>query len=87
MINELFYSQSVIAGYATGILLTIIIIIVLLNFKDFKSMKYYQLIIFLTSFTIAVGGHGLLHYNFEEKGLRLYEQQFKNLYNFIYKRI
>ena len=45
----------------TGLLIMVIFIIFIKNFKSIIKLNYYQLLVLLSIITIAIGIHGLLH--------------------------
>ena len=55
-----FYSLS-----ATGILIFIISVLFIMNFKQILKLDFYKQIIMLAVIVIAVTNHGLLHSLFE----------------------
>lgn len=52
----------------TGIILLIIFILLLKNFKSIIHINSYRLIVLLSTLAIAIGNHGVLHALFETKG-------------------
>jgi hypothetical protein len=55
-----FYSLTV-----TGVLIILIVILVISNFKQILKLDFYKQISMLAVIAIAVGNHGLLHALFE----------------------
>ena len=51
--------------FFTGILLLFIFIIFINNFKRINNLNYYQKIMLLSTVTIAIGIHGLIHLGVE----------------------
>ena len=51
--------------FFTGILLLFIFIIFINNFKRINKLNYYQKIMLLSTITIAIGIHGLIHLGVE----------------------
>lgn len=57
---------SFYAHIINGILLLVAFIILLQNYKSFKNMDKYRLIIIILLFSIAAGVHGLSHLGMEK---------------------
>ena len=51
--------------FITGLLVLIILIIVISNFKQFVRLDYYRKITILSLIAITVGVHGLIHLGVE----------------------
>jgi hypothetical protein len=53
--------------FFTGILLFFIFIIFIKNFNKINNLNYYQKIMLLSTITIAIGIHGLIHLGVERE--------------------
>jgi len=51
----------------TGLILLFIIILLVKHYKSISELGYYQKIMLLTSLSIAVGSHGLMHLGVEKQ--------------------
>ncbi len=51
----------------TGLILLFIIILLVKHYKSISHLGYYQKIMLLTSLSIAVGSHGLMHLGVEKQ--------------------
>ena len=58
-------APSINSLFFTGILLLFIFIIFINNFKRINNLNYYQKIMLLSTVTIAIGIHGLIHLGVE----------------------
>ena len=58
---------SFYALIATGILILVIIIVVVRNYREIRNLETYKLLILLGLITIVVGVHGLLHAQLEQQ--------------------
>jgi hypothetical protein len=60
-IRDVFIAPSINSLFFTGILLLTIFIIFIRNFNKIRNLNYYQQLILLSTITIAIGMHGLIH--------------------------
>ncbi len=60
-------APSVNSLFVTGFLLLAIFITVFNNYKRIMNLNYYQKIILLSTLTIAIGIHGLIHLGVERE--------------------
>jgi len=67
MIMDYLQSPSMTALFLTGMIIFIILILMIKNYKSIISLNYYQKIMLLTSLTIAIGSHGLMHLGAEKQ--------------------
>jgi hypothetical protein len=65
MLKEIFVAPSVNSLFFTGILLLLIFVTFLSNFKKIIALPYYQKIMLLSAITVAIGVHGLIHLGVE----------------------
>ena len=65
MLSKYLIAPSVNSLFFTGILLLVIAIIFIQNFKKIKGLNYYQQLILLSTISIAIGIHGLIHLGVE----------------------
>ncbi len=61
MFGDYFIAPSVTSLIITGLFLMVIFIIFIKNFKKIMNLNYYPLLILLSTITIAIGIHGILH--------------------------
>lgn len=59
--NTVFLSPSMSALFLTGVLFFIILLLVLVNYKQIMGLEYYRKIVLLGLISISIGVHGLLH--------------------------
>jgi len=67
MIMDYLQSPSMTALFLTGMIIFIILILMIKNYKSIIGLNYYQKIMLLTSLTIAIGSHGLMHLGAEKQ--------------------
>ena len=67
MLSNTLVAPSVNALFVTGFLLLAIFITVFNNYKRIINLNYYQKIILLSTLTIAIGIHGLIHLGVEKE--------------------
>jgi hypothetical protein len=65
MFLDYLIAPSLNSLFFTGILLLFIFIIFIKNFKKINNLNYYQKIMLLSTITIAIGIHGLIHLGLE----------------------
>jgi hypothetical protein len=65
MLSDYLTAPSLNSLFFTGILLLFIFIIFIKNFKRINNLNYYQKIMLLSTITIAIGIHGLIHLGVE----------------------
>ena len=52
--------------YVTSLIIIIILVLVIKNWKYFKSLDNYRIIVFLSSLAIAIGSHEIVYYNYSQ---------------------
>ena len=67
MLSNTLIAPSVNSLFVTGFLLLAILITVFKNYKRIINLNYYQKIMLLSTLTIAIGIHGLIHLGVEHK--------------------
>ena len=67
MLADYLVAPSLNALFVTGLILLFIIILIVKHYKSIMGLNYYQKIILLTSLSIAVGSHGLMHLGVEKQ--------------------
>lgn len=67
MLADYLIAPSLNALFVTGLILLAIIILIVKNYTSIMRLNYYQKIMLLSSLTIAVGSHGLMHLGVEEQ--------------------
>ena len=67
MLADYLIAPSLNALFVTGLILLTIIILLFKNYSSVMRLNYYQKIMLLSSLTIAVGSHGLMHLGVEEQ--------------------
>lgn len=67
MLADYLIAPSLNALFVTGLILLTIIILLVKNYSSVMRLNYYQKIMLLSSLTIAVGSHGLMHLGVEER--------------------
>ena len=65
MLSNTLVAPSVNSLFVTGFLLLAIFITVFNNYKRIINLNYYQKIMLLSTVTIAIGIHGLIHLGVE----------------------
>ena len=65
MISDFLVAPSLNALFITGLLLLWILIVFINNYKHISNLNYYQKIMLLSTVTIAIGIHGLIHLGVE----------------------
>ena len=65
MFLDYLIAPSLNSLFFTGILLLFIFIIFIKNLKKINNLNYYQKIMLLSTVTIAIGIHGLIHLGVE----------------------
>lgn len=66
-LKRILIAPSLNSLFFTGILLLIIAIVFFTHFKKIINLNYYQKLILLSTITIAIGIHGLIHLGVEAK--------------------
>ena len=66
MLSRYLIAPSLNSLFFTGILLLFIFIIFVMNFNKVLKLNYYQKIILLSTMTISIGIHGLIHLGVEQ---------------------
>lgn len=61
MLEDILISPSVMSLVITGLLLLVIFILIIKNFRQVMKLELYKLLSLLAIITIAIGNHGLLH--------------------------
>lgn len=73
MLKDILIAPSVNSLLVTGILLLAIFFIFIMNFNRIMRLDFYRKIILLSTLTIAIGIHGLIHLGVEDEyGLNPY---------------
>ena len=67
MLSNILVAPSVNSLFVTGFLLLAIFITVFNNYKRIMNLNYYQKIMLLSTLTIAIGIHGLIHLGVEHE--------------------
>ena len=67
MLSDYLIAPSLNALFVTGLILLTIIILLFKNYSSVMRLNYYQKIMLLSSLTIAVVSHGLMHLGVEER--------------------
>jgi hypothetical protein len=67
MLSDYLIAPSLNALLVTSLVLLCIIILMIKNYASIMRLNYYQQIILLTSLSIAVATHGLVHLGLEER--------------------
>jgi hypothetical protein len=67
MLSDYLIAPSLNALFVTGLILLFIVILIVKNYKSIMRLNYYQQIMLLSSLTIAVGSHGLMHLGVEKQ--------------------
>jgi hypothetical protein len=67
MLSNILIAPSINSLIVTGTILLFIFIIFIMNINSFKRLNYYQKIILLSTITMAVGVHGLIHLGVERE--------------------
>ena len=65
MLSSILVAPSLNALFITGLLLLWILITFINNYKRITNLNYYQKIMLLSTLTIAIGIHGLIHLGVE----------------------
>ena len=65
MLSSIFVAPSLSALFVTGLLLLWILITFINNYKRISNLNYYQKTMLLSTVTIAIGIHGLIHLGVE----------------------
>ncbi len=58
---DIFIAPSINSLFFTGLLLLAIFVIFIRNFNKIYNLNYYEQLILLSSLTIAIGMHGMVH--------------------------
>ena len=66
-LKRVLIAPSLNSLFFTGILLLIIAVVFFTHFKKIANLNYYQKLILLSTITIAIGIHGLIHLGVEAK--------------------
>ena len=67
MLADYLVAPSLNALFFTGLILLFIIILLVKNYSAIMRLNYYQKIILLTSLSIAIATHGLMHLGVEKQ--------------------
>jgi hypothetical protein len=67
MLSNILVAPSVNALFITGFILLAIFITIFNNYKRIINLNYYQKIMLLSTLTIAIGIHGLIHLGVEKE--------------------
>ena len=67
MLKDILIAPSVNSLFFTGILLLIIFFTFFLNFNRIMRLDFYKKIMLLSTLTIAIGIHGLIHLGVEDE--------------------
>jgi hypothetical protein len=67
MLADYLIAPSLNSLFVTGLILLFIIILLVKNYSAIMRLNYYQKIILLTSLSIAVATHGLMHLGVEKQ--------------------
>jgi hypothetical protein len=65
MLSDILIAPSLNSLFITGLLLLCILITFIKNFNQISNLNYYQKIMLLSTITIAIGIHGLIHLGVE----------------------
>jgi hypothetical protein len=61
MTNPILIAPSLNSLFFTGFFILWIFVLFIINFRQILKLNYYQKIILLSTITIAIGVHGLIH--------------------------
>ena len=67
MLADYLIAPSLNALFITGLILLFILILLVKNYNSIMRLNYYQKIILLSSLSIAVATHGLVHLGVETR--------------------
>jgi hypothetical protein len=67
MLSNILIAPSLNSLFFTGMLLIIIFILVITNFKELMKYRLYEKITILSLIIIAIGTHGLIHLGVEQQ--------------------
>ncbi len=67
MLADYLIAPSLMALFVTGLIILLIVILFIKNYKSIIMLNYYQKIMLLASLSIAVGSHGLMHLGVEKQ--------------------
>ena len=67
MLSDYLIAPSLNALFFTGLILLFINILLVKNYSAIMRLNYYQKIILLTSLSIAIATHGLMHLGVEKQ--------------------
>ena len=67
MLADYLIAPSLNALFVTGFILLFIVILLVKHYDSIMRLNYYQKIMLLTSLSIAVGSHGLMHLGVEKQ--------------------
>jgi hypothetical protein len=65
MLSDFLIAPSLHSLFVTGLLIFIILVLFISNYKQFNRLEYYRKITILSLLTIAFGIHGLIHLGVE----------------------
>jgi hypothetical protein len=65
ILNYLILAPSVNSLLITGLLLLVVLIILMRNFRNFVSLDFYKKMSLISLIIIAIGIHGLIHLGVE----------------------
>jgi hypothetical protein len=65
MLANFLIAPSLNSLFITGLLLLCVLIVFIKNYKRIYMLNYYQQIMLLSTITIAIGIHGLIHLGVE----------------------
>ncbi len=60
-LTDIFIAPSINSLFFTGFFLLAIFVIFIRNFNKIYNLNYYEQLILLSSLTIAIGMHGMVH--------------------------
>ena len=84
LLSDYLIPPSFDALFVTGIIMLLVIILCIKNYKRIMALNYYQKIIILTAIGTAIGVHGLIHLGLEQNYNFNPYMWFYNRYNSIY---
>ena len=67
MISNYLIAPSLNSLFLTGLLLLLILVTIIRNFKDITKLPPFYKLILLSILTIAIGVHGLIHLGVEKQ--------------------
>ncbi len=67
MLSDYLIAPSLNSLFVTGVLILLIFLLIITNFKQLMKYRLYEKITILCMLTIAVGTHGLIHLGVESE--------------------